>query len=253
MSTVAGIRSILNFRDAGGHKIAGGGRMRKGLIYRSASPDKVSRKDLERLKELGISTIIDLRGLTESSRRLEGLPEIRVVTLPLDFAGVTRTKLQPFIRRRYNPGQIEKVINELYVEIVDAARPVMGTVADLMLNSTSRPMLIHCQAGKDRTGILSALFQMIAGVGREDIISDYMASNEQLIPHFQRKVRIRQLLMFGLFPARALLYAITQKREDIVTVLDRVENHYGGIEEYLAGSGFDRSRYAELREILIER
>ncbi len=251
MTLISEIRSILNFRDAGGYPIPGGRTMTRGVIYRSANPDRVSRRDLERLRKLGIKTVIDLRGPAESSGRSLDIPGIRVIGLPLDFAGVTRQKLKPYIKRHYNPEEINRIINGLYIEIVDAARPVMGRVAEVMLEPESRPLLIHCQAGKDRTGILVALFQMVAGIEREDIVNDYMTSNDHLIPHFERKIKLRQLLMLGLFPSGALLHAIRQKREDIETAIDRISGHYGGVEEYLAGSGFDMARYDALRDILV--
>ncbi len=253
ISSGSEISSILNFRDAGGLKIPGGGIMRKGLIYRSANPDRVNGKDIGRLRELGIKTIVDLRGPGESSKRKNGTPGIRVVNFPLDFAGVTRLKLRPLLTRRYDPEEINRVISDLYVELVDAARPVLGKMAELILEPGNVPLLIHCQAGKDRTGILSALLQMIAGADRKEIIRDYLASNDSLIPHFERLLRIRKFITFGLFPSEAVLHAVKQKHEDILTVLARVENHYGGIEEYLSGSGVDASQLKKLREILTEQ
>jgi protein-tyrosine phosphatase len=253
ISSGSGIRSILNFRDAGGLKITGGGVMRKGLIYRSANPDRVNGNDISRLKELGIKTIIDLRGPGESAKRRNLTPDIKLINYPLDFAGITRLKLKPLITRRYNPEEINRVISDLYVELVDAARPVLSKMADLILEPGNVPLLIHCQAGKDRTGILSALLQMIAGADRQEIIGNYMASNDSMVPHYERKLRIRKFLTLGLFPSDAVLHAIKQKHEDILTVLSRVENHYGGIEGYLSGSGFDIAKLQNLRKILVDQ
>lgn len=247
-----GISSILNFRDVGGHESSGGRTMKKGVIYRSANPDRINGDDIIKLNKLGIKTIIDLRHPSEFYKKKVEIPGIEIINIPLDFEDVRRQKLKPLIKRKYNPEDINGVISGLYVELVDAIRPVLSRVAELLVEPGSAPLLIHCQAGKDRTGILSALFQLIAGVRKEDIVKDYMASNDYLLPYFEKKLRLRNLITLGLFPSRALLHAIRQKQEDILTVFDRVENHYEGIREYLSGGGFDISKIDTLRDILLE-
>lgn len=250
ITTDTDIRSILNFRDAGGLRTVGGGTMRKGLIYRSANPDKVNQKDITNLKGLRIKTIVDLRDPSEFSSGKAEIPGIEILNIPLKFESVTRQRLMPLLKRKYDPDEIDRVLNGIYVEIVDAMRPVFSTIAAMIPEPDNTPMLIHCQAGKDRTGILIALLQMIADVDREEIIRDYLTSNDSILPHFKRRLKLRKILTLGFFPSEAVLYAVEQKREDILTVIDRVENHYGGIKEYLSGTGYDTSQINKLRDIL---
>lgn len=226
--------------------------MRKGLIYRSANPDRVNEKDLKKLKGLGIKTIIDLRDPSEFSSGKAEIPGIEIINIPLKFESVTRQRLRPLLKRNYDPEGINRVTNGIYIEILDALGPVLGRTAELILERNNTPLLIHCQAGKDRTGILIALLQMIADADREEIIRDYLASNDSLLPHFKRRLKIRKYITLGFFPAEAVLHAVKQKQEDIVTVIDRVDNHYGGIKEYLSGAGFDISQINKLRNILVE-
>lgn len=250
ITTDTDIRSILNFRDAGGLRTSGGGMMRKGLIYRSANPDKVNQIDITNLKGLRIKTIIDLRDPSEFSSGKAEIPGIEILNIPLKFESVTRQRLRPLLKHNYDPDEIDRVLNGIYVEIVDAMRPVFSTIAAMIPEPDNTPMLIHCQAGKDRTGILIALLQMIADVDREEIIRDYLTSNDSILPHFKRRLKLRKILTLGFFPSEAVLYAVEQKREDILTVIDRVENHYGGIKEYLSGTGYDTSQINKLRDIL---
>ncbi|NMC40287.1 MAG: tyrosine-protein phosphatase [Bacteroidales bacterium] len=244
--------SILNFRDAGGLSTISGGSVRKGIIYRSANPDRISKKDIKSLKKLGIKTIVDLRAPGEFRKRKAEIPDIEVINLPLDFEGVTRQRIRPLIKRNFNPDEIDKTINELYLEIIDAAGPVLAKIAGLLLIPDKTPLLIHCQAGKDRTGILAAMLQMIAGAEKEEIVRDYMASNDSLVPYFSRKLSIRTILTFGLFPSAAILHAVKQKERDIETVIERIEERYGGIKEYISVSGFNVSDFDRLRDILRE-
>ncbi len=206
------IRSILNFRDAGGLRTTGGLVMRKGLIYRSANPDKVNKKDIKKLKGLGIKTIADLRDPSEFSSGKAKIPGIKIINLPLKFESVTRQRLRPLLKRNYDPEGINRELNGIYVEIVDAVRPVLSTIAAMISEPDNTPLLIHCQAGKDRTGILIALLQMIADVDREEIIRDYLTSNDSLLPHFERKLKIRKYITLGFFPSEAVLHAVTQKQ-----------------------------------------
>ncbi len=246
------ISSILNFRDAGGLRTTGGGTMRKGLIYRSANPDRVNEKDLRKMTGLGIKTIIDLRDPSEFSKRRAEFRGISIINIPLNFENKTRQRLKPLLKRNFDPDGINRVTNGINIEILDALGPVLGKTVELILQPDNTPLLIHCQAGKDRTGILSALLQMIAGVERDEIIRDYLTSNDSILPHFKKRLRIRKYLTLGLFPSEAVLHAIRQKQEDMVSVLDRVNNHYGGIEKYLSGAGFDASQINKLRDILAE-
>ena len=227
--------------------------MRKELIYRSANHDKVNQKDIKKLKGLRIKTIVDLRDPSEFSSGKTEIPGIKIINIPLKFENITRQRLRPLLKRNYDPDEINRVLNGVYVEIVDAVRPVLSKLAAMICELNNTPLLIHCQAGKDRTGILIALLQMIADVDREEIIRDYLASNDSLLPHFKRKLKLRKHITLGFFPSEAVLHAVTQKREDILTVIDRVDNHYGGIKEYLSGTGYDISQINKLRDILVEK
>ena len=227
--------------------------MRKGLIYRSANPDRVNQKDVKKLKGLRIKTIVDLRDPSEFSSGKAEIPGIKIINIPLNFESVTRQRLRPLIKRNYDPEGINRVLTGIYVEIVEAVLPVLSTIAAMILEPDNTPLLIHCQAGKDRTGILIALLQMIADADREEIIRDYLASNDLLMPLFKRKLKIRKYITLGFFPSEAVLHAVKQKQEDILTVIDRVDNHYGGIKEYLSGTGCDISQINTLQGILVEK
>ena len=243
----SGLKSVMNFRDAMDLPGNSGSKPKRGLIFRSASVDRISRKDIEQLKSLGIKTIIDLRAPHEYSKRKVFIPEMNRLSLPLDFEKVTRERLKPLIMKKNQEEAVQKVINELYIEILDAAKPVLNEIAKIILTSGKTPLLIHCRAGKDRTGIVCALLQMIAGAGRESIVENFMKSNDYLLPVFRKRLKLRKILSFGIFPSKEILDAITLRKENIEQVLERVENHYGGIKGYLSQAGFDLNEYEALR------
>ncbi|MGQ9621633.1 MAG: tyrosine-protein phosphatase [Bacteroidales bacterium] len=245
-------KSILNFRDAGGLYNITGICLKEGFIYRSANPDRISRKDIDKLHRLGIKTIVDLRAPGEYSKRKKNIPGINLLSLPLDFEKVTRERIKPLIVQGNQEEEIQKVINELYAEILDSAKPVLKVISQTLLSNNHTPILIHCRAGKDRTGIICALLQMIAGCQREEIADHFMESNNYLLPFFKKRLKIRKFISFGFFPAEAILDAITLRRENIELVIERVEKHYGGIKEYLYSSGLNVSDYEVLKKRLLD-
>jgi protein-tyrosine phosphatase len=244
-------RCIKNFRDTGGAPTVDGKSIKQGIIFRSANPDKLSRKDLRRLYDLNIRTIIDLRAPYESKNHNKKIDAIDKLSMPLDFEQRTREKLMPYLYKRDSYDIIDEISNSLYIEILDAAVMVFRQVIEVLLSPERCPVLIHCQAGKDRTGIICALIQLALEAERESIISDYMKSNEALLPFFRKILLVRKILSLGFFPSNNILYAITVRQRNIESVLDRVNNHYGGIAGYLGPSGPGLQEITRLRKILV--
>jgi protein-tyrosine phosphatase len=245
------LKSVLNFRDVGGIETRDGRRIREGIVFRSANIDSISRDDIRKLKTLNIKTIVDLRAPYEQKKNSRKINGIERVSLTLDFEQTTRNKLRPLILRKNSEAEIEEISNSLYLEILDASAPAFKKVLELLLRDGSSSVLIHCQAGKDRTGILSALLQLTLDADRQSIINSYLKSNESLIPFFRKKLMIRKVLTLGYFPAANILYAITVKQRNIESVLNRVDNHHGGIDAYIESSGFDMTKLPDIRKMLI--
>jgi protein-tyrosine phosphatase len=123
---------------------------------------------------------------------------------------------------------------------------------ETLLSPGRCPVLIHCQAGKDRTGIICALILLALGADRHLIIDDFMRSNEALLPFFKKTLLRRKILSLGLFPSERILFAVTVRQRNIESILDRIENHYGGINAYLMESGYNTNSLDELkRELLV--
>ena len=244
------IKSIMNFRDVGGIPTNGNGMIRKGIVYRSANPDKISKEDIIRLRDLNILTIVDLRAQDEIKKRRRSVEHAVILSLPLDFQTTTRERLKPYLYKKGTEKILEEISNQLYMDILDASAPACRQVLELLSSGEGSPILIHCFAGKDRTGIMVALILLALGTERQLIIDDYMKSNDALLPYFRRRFLFRKIISFGFFPSDTLLNVITVKQRNINSVIDRVNNHYGGIEEYLASAGFDISKLKELRKKL---
>jgi protein-tyrosine phosphatase len=246
------LKSVLNFRDTGGVKTGNGSLVKRGIIFRSASLDSISKKDLARIRELGIKTVIDLRGPSEQKKKKKEMKGVRVISMPLDFQGKTRERLYPYFKQKNPEEKILEVSNSLYLEIAEASAPVLAGILEILGSPDSGAILIHCQAGKDRTGILVALLHIIAGTERRFIVEDFLRSNDELIPYFKRLFMLRKIISFGLFPYSTVIFAIRVKEKNIESVIDLVLNKPGGIEGYLGSAGFDTFKIAGVREKLLE-
>jgi len=242
------LRSVHNFRDIGGVTTVDGKHIKEKMLFRSASPDNITGRDIRKMHELNIKTIVDLRAPGETGRKNKKFEGIQTVSLPLDFERTTRERLIPLIKQKNAYNLIDDLIGSLYLEILDGSVSVFRDIVDLLLEPSRCPMLIHCHAGKDRTGIISALIQMALGADQQSIIEGYMASNEALLPSYKRRLIISKILYLGFLPANNILYAITVRSNNIESVIERVITFYGGIEGYLKSSGPGMSDFKELRE-----
>jgi len=243
--------SVLNFREINGNLPVNTDPLKKKIIFRSANLDSISKSDLKKLYHHKIKTIIDLRGDHERKKNSRKIDNIERISFPLDFERATREKLYPYLYKKNSENIIADISNALYLEIFEASGKVVREILEILLSPDRCPLIIHCQAGKDRTGIISAIIQLALKADRESVINDYMRSNDFLIPHFKKRLLRRKILTLGFFPAHRVLYAITLRQRNIESVLNRIDNDFGGIEAYLNSIGFDNSQLSKLRETWI--
>lgn len=177
--------AIENFRDFGDYATSAGRRVRPGALYRSGHHARLSDSDLERLGAFDIGTVVDLRRPIERTKQPSKRPagfDGRVLVSDLDAVGeaphVTFLKsadLTPESGRTFMTGLYgEMAYAPSHVEVFSAYfRALAGTDR----SEDNRPVLIHCAAGKDRTGLLAALTHHLLGVGHDDLMEDYLLTN----------------------------------------------------------------------------
>ena len=258
--TDATFERIANFRDAGGHVTSDGHRVRTGLLYRCGHLANATDADVDVLEQLGIGVIVDLRRDVE--RGIEGesrLPRgARVVYLPMGDV-----RAGPDIRELLGSGDVER--------IKEAFPP--GAARDMMLRGshaswsttrtarstpsscarwsrpTARPVVVHCSAGKDRTGWAIALVLLALGVPEDVVVADYLRSNEA---QALRMASVARSTATGLDPG--LLEPLVLVHVDYIsTSLAALEEYWGGIDGYLGGGlGVDATLRSQLRSVLLE-
>lgn len=173
------LAGIHNFRDYGGYAVEGGGRIRGGILWRSAHHQDATDGDLAAIDNLGIETIVDLRGDDERAahpcRRSAGF-SARVL-----FADGNTAGLAPHLQAA--GGTIDNDTARSRMVDVYASmpyRPVLVNTLRLYLSALAEyeaPSLVHCVAGKDRTGFAVAIVHRLLGVHEDDLMQDYLLTN----------------------------------------------------------------------------
>ena len=164
-----------NTRDLGGYSTSSGSFTRFGTTFRSDTLENATAADAVKLKSIGIELIIDLRTFEESTAslgryRLAHDEQIKYVCLPAIPEGVMATRVFPI----GDP----IAIGDLYFENLIECKESWG--AALALLTKSGPTILHCAAGRDRTGAMSAILLSNAGVSDEEVALDYTATSSRI-------------------------------------------------------------------------
>jgi protein-tyrosine phosphatase len=183
------LEGVVNARDIGGLQAADG-VVRRGQVLRSASVDGLTPGDVATLRSLGISDVVDLRQPRESTGRLHwfGAGEVTVHALPI---GGTVAQLRG-IQQKVLSGEVGHFdsgdMADVYMTLLEHYGRTFGTALEVIAGAPSMT-LVHCSAGKDRTGLTVALLLLVLGVAPEDVVEDYARSQTHFSDPFMEKVR----------------------------------------------------------------
>ena len=229
-----------NFRDLGGLPVADGGSIRTGLVYRADRLCTLTDDDLRRLEAAGIRHVFDLRSEAEASEFPDRLPAgASYARMPMtsDETFQARTIYERIVAREIRSyGEPEMVAG--YVRILQNFGPSFARIARQV--GVGEPVVIHCTAGKDRTGVASMLLLDLAGVAAEHVAADYAMSSQRR-PSLQRdhtEARSLQPMLedLGLDPAG--FAPLWEARPAVIlATLQEVHDRWGGAAGYLARAG----------------
>ena len=238
------LEGCLNFRDLGGYPTADGRAVRSRQVFRSDALHLVTDADLAHLRdEIRLREVIDLRSSAEVRSEGQGplaQGDVRFHHVPL-FDGEVREE------DRERVAQI--TLADRYVFMAELAGDRIARVVTLLAEADA-PAVFHCAAGKDRTGVISAIVLGLLGVPDEVIVADYAATRENLDAIVDR--------LNALEGYRTMLAALPPETmhanpETIVEFLERLRVRFGSVEDYALASGVAAPAIERLRARLIER
>lgn len=170
---------LLNFRDVGGLAAGPGRRVRYGVLYRSDTPQFLDAGDVDVLvHDLGLRTEIDLRRTEEADREGRG---------PLAATDVVHARC-PVVSRRAQAAQLTDLptaagavsVPEHYLGYLDVSGAAVAGAVAALARPQALPALVHCAAGKDRTGVVVAFALSVAGVPDDDVAAEYAIGPERV-------------------------------------------------------------------------
>jgi len=244
---------VLNFRDFGDWETADGGRLARGKLYRSASFHDASDADIARLDAMGLRFLVDLRRPEERKHEPSRWANeaCRVI---FNEEGAGGTELPPhlvaLLQSDLTPQSTRAYMISLYREIPYDARLIRlyrDWFAELGEGGAG---VIHCAAGKDRTGVGCALTLMSVGVPQDAVFADYEFTNqavdlESRMPRIQ--ARMEERLGRKLDPA-ALKPMLGVELDYLHAALDEIATRSGTVDAYLRDVlGVDTQARAALR------
>ena len=176
------LEGVENFRDYGGYPTASGRKIRRGLLFRSANWGAPTTADFAAIEALGLTHVVDLRRYNEREQN----PARR----PTGFAAeIIDNALMEAVEDGYlnfiKTGDLTVAGMQAFLIAYNQNAPFEARHIELFrryfraLGEGQGAILIHCAAGKDRTGLLAALTHHLAGVSRKDIIADYLLTNDE--------------------------------------------------------------------------
>lgn len=222
-----------NFRDIGGKSTTDGRRVRTGSLFRADELSGLSVADLERLERLRITTVVDFRGVAEKEgagllpAAPNRLPErvARAVELPIEAGAIFSADiLQGVMAGSVTEAELANLMMETYRQLVsqdDYLTQLRAFFA--LLQHNDAPLVYHCSAGKDRTGVVTMLILSALGVARNAIVEDYMLSNRLLAGKYDRYVQM--------FPVIRPL--VTVAPEYLGAAYQQIEATHNSIENFL--------------------
>ena len=235
-----------NFRDLGGYPSKFGGRTRWGVLYRAGALHGMTPADLQKFADLGVRQVYDLRGDAERDRLPDPMPSIHVPVISklMDrgprphFDGLTTSDDGFAFMRDVNLA----LLNHCGVEF--------GQMIASFADPDTVPVVFHCTAGKDRTGVVAALTLEALGVDREVVLDDFELTGRY--HHVdEASAAFQSMLAHGAAPEVAT-GALGAPRAMMGDVLDQLDERFGGIEAYLAAeAGLDATTLDRLRTTLL--
>jgi protein tyrosine/serine phosphatase len=233
-----GWEGCFNARDVGGYAAADGRRTRWGALLRSDLICRLTPRGRDQLLAAGVRTIVDLRSEHElaaepgpyAAHTAEGAVPLYLNAPVLDYDD------QEMMARLAQT----RSYGEDYCLMLDGFRRRIARAISAVANAPEGGVLVHCHAGKDRTGIVVALLLALVGVPKETVVADYAVSADYLWPLWEEQRRLASSVLPPLSPPEAM-----------VKLLDHLERAHGGAGAYLKAAGVSDEEIARLKERLV--
>ncbi len=259
------LEGAFNFRDLGGYPSRSGRRTRWGQLFRSDNLHELTRGDVAVIRRLGLTTVIDLRTPKELARTGRGLLEPEPIGFhhlsvlgdgtavgeprggtPADGDGTDDTPGEVIAA----PAPVGEDLSARYRWYLDIGRDSLTEALTLIGDPSRLPLVFHCAAGKDRTGVLAALVLGLVGVDHEVIVEDYVITAgrmEPILDRFRRSDSEAAKRLDEQPPATYGVEAVTMQ-----SFLESLDVEFGGARTWAEAAGVPTATLDRIPELLLE-
>lgn len=247
-------RQVFNLRDLGGLPTADGGRVRAGRLFRSDSPHRATTEDLDRLRDLGLRMVIDLREASE--REQFGIVAADVAArhahLPVfDVGGPRPGSGQEHLRDAMLDAARRHGRAGEYLYMLEHGHATFVGALESLATPDHLPALFHCAVGKDRTGVLAALVLTLVGVPADEVAADYARTEPGMLALVDWAVEHEPDYGDELRTAAPTAGPWTTPAV-MASFLDLVAQRHGSVAGFLREVGMPADVPGRLRDLLLE-
>ena len=233
--TILDVPGAVNLRDVGGIP-AGGSRIREGVLFRSGQLAGLTGEGRDLLRPR-IRRVVDLRDDAEVRQEPSALGDVPTTRVPLFLGSVASLFAEDM--------SLEGMYGHLVHDAASRMVEVMRVLAE------GEPTLVHCTAGKDRTGVSVAIALTAVGADREAVVEDY-ALTAQLLPAARRAAIVQYLSANHPDARHAVALAVESPAPVMRALLAGIDERYGSVAEYLLSSGLSATELEALGAALVE-
>ena len=221
-----------NTRELGGYKTTDGKSIKWGMLFRSDKLSDISKADQAYLQNLGIKKIIDFRSKEEKAEDPDIVPKgITYIEMPISVDGAMRSKIEAVLKGETNK-EVKSFLIDANKEFVSDYNGVYEDFLKNLINDDG-PALFHCTAGKDRAGFAAAITLIALGVSKEDVIKDYMKTNQFTEERIEEIIGQIELMTLYQTDAEVLRPLLGVEREYIETAFQTAEDEYGSLMNFI--------------------
>ena len=218
------LQGATNFRDLGGYRGHDGRPLRARQLFRSDHLGGLTTEDHAQLRQLGVTRAFDFRGVRESASQAYDVPGLARHALAIEPSVAQEMHALAEAGIPLTPARMEELMQGLYRRLVTDNAPVFADWFGHLLDDDS-PLVFHCTAGKDRTGIAAMLLLRALGVNAAVVEADYLLTNA----HYRRPPAHDERV-----PDDALAVLWSVRPSFLQTALHHIEQDLGGLDPYLS-------------------
>ena len=225
------INSVSNFRD-----VAIGSKMKNNILFRCAKLSTLIDEDIKKIEDLNPHSIIDFRDPKEINKAPDNLSKDlskKYISLPISASTLSRMVDQKNIDGD-NKFTYEKVMEESYKLYINNHKHVWKEFIKILLKANNNPIIFHCSAGKDRTGIASFIIQKLCDNPMELIFENYLLSNKLLTINAATAEQTTASKKDDKLITKVMLDTLSKvKKSYLISGINEIENQFESLENYI--------------------